>query len=226
MGPSASTSATTPPIWGTYPSALSRPPKLWDGKLWTLWVRALTPKTQSYFQMWRLSSRAPHSPPAPPLPTSRSSCSSRTWWWWPNLTAGLSTREPTGPKRPNPACMTRGRPATQRTPSPRQPGSVPNPLRLYASSSPSLALITGWCRRSVQTTTFRRSRTSSTLDESFTRHRNTDFSHALWNHTFRFSKWIWGWIVFICCQKLVSNISECSLSRNMWLCADSRTFLW
>ena len=181
-GHSASTSATTPPVWGTYPSASSRPPKLWVGKFCIPWLRALAPNTQSWFRKWRPRTTACLTPPAPPLLTSRSS---RMWWWWPNSTAGLSTREPTGPRRPSPACTTRGRRATQRTPSHRRPGSAPSPLKLYASSSPSPGPTTGWCRKSVQTTTIRWSRTSSTLDDGLCKAQseasNTDFSNILFS---------------------------------------------
>lgn len=211
---SASTSGTTRPAWGTYPSASSRLPKLLDGRFWIRQLRPLTSKTQSWFQICHPSSRAHLSPPAQPLWTSRSS-SSKMWWWWPNSTAGSNTREPTGPRRPSPACTTRVRPATQKTPSPRQPGSVPNPLRLYASSSPSPAPITGWCRKSVRTTTFRRSRTSSTLDDGFwntkTEMWNFDFSYILQNHAFSLCSWLSVFYMLLQTYNF-QHVSQCSLS--------------
>lgn len=203
MEHSASTSATIHPVWGTYLSALFHLPKLWDGRFLILHLRVFTLKTQYCSQIWCPSFQALLSPPAPLLPNSRSS--SRTWWWWLNSTAGSSTREPTGPRRPSPACTTQARHATQKTPSPRQPGSVPNHLRLYASSSPSLAQITDWCRK------FALSRTSSTLGDKFWDMIHwllTRPSNILQNHMFSFPN---TFNIKIHHQP----VSECRLSQNL-----------
>lgn len=129
------TSVTTPQAWGTFRSASCHRPKWWS---------------------LRSSSSSSHICTLTLSKTSRSMTTSRpllTPKRQRHLTVGWSTRKPTDPRSPNPACTTRLRPASRNTPSLTLPGSVLNPSRWSAFSSLSSASTTSWFKKCVRTTT-------------------------------------------------------------------------
>lgn len=127
--PSASTFDTIQPVRATFPWDLFLPPRLWSSRS-TSRTSSTTTITSSS------SSRRPWRPKKP-------SCS----------TVGWSTKR--WRKAPGTHCVptTPRRAALRSRPRATCPGCAPNPSKWSASSSPSTALTTSWCRRCAQTTT-------------------------------------------------------------------------
>lgn len=141
--PSASTSGTTQPARATFPLGSFRQQRPWSFRS-TRSNRTSTTITSSSRRLWR------------PRTTS---C----------LTAGWSTRR--WRRVPGTRCAptTPHRAARRSRPKATCPGCAPNPSKSFASSSPSTALTTSWCRRSARTTTTTATPPTSPLGDHMTK---------------------------------------------------------